>query len=54
MLIESVRLSNHLSPLRPLLLLPSVLPNIGIFSNESTLHQATKVLELQLQHQSFQ
>ena len=35
MSIESVMPSNHLSPL---LLLPSVFPNIRVFSNESVLH----------------
>ena len=38
MLIESVRLSNHLIPCFPLLLLSSFFPNIGVFSNELTLH----------------
>ena len=38
----------------PLLLLPSIFPSIRVFSNESTLHQVAKVLELQPQHQSFQ
>ena len=39
----------------PLLLLPSVLPSIRVFSSESaSWHQMAKVLELQLQHQSFQ
>ena len=39
----------------PLLLLPSSSPSIRVFSNESALlHQVAKVLELQLQHQSFQ
>ena len=37
-----------------LLLLPSVFPRISVFSSESTLYQVVKVLELQLQHQSFQ
>ena len=36
MSIESVILSNHLILCRPLLL-PSVFPNIGVFSNESVL-----------------
>ena len=36
--IESVMLSSHLILCRPLLLLPSILPNIRVFSNESTLH----------------
>ena len=39
----------------PLLLLPSIFPSIRIFSNESVLHIRCRVLlELQLQHQSFQ
>ena len=36
--IESVMPSNHLILCHPLLLLPSVFPDIRIFSNESTLH----------------
>ena len=36
MSIESVMLSNHLILCRPLLLLPSILPGIRVFSNEST------------------
>ena len=35
--IESVMLSNHLILCHPLLLLPSVFPSIGIFSNEWSL-----------------
>ena len=35
-------------------LLPSVFPSIRGISNELALHQVAKVLELQLQHQSFQ
>ena len=38
MSIESVMLSNHLIFCHPLLLLPSILPSIRVFSNESTLH----------------
>ena len=38
MSIESVMPSNHLILCCPLFLLPSILPNIRIFSNESTLH----------------
>ena len=38
MSIESVMPSNHLILCRPLLLLPSIFPNIRAFSNESTLH----------------
>ena len=36
--IESVMSSNHLILYRPLLLLPSIFPSIGVFSNESALH----------------
>ena len=38
MSIESVMPSNHLILCRPLLLLPSVFPNIRVFSNQSALH----------------
>ena len=38
MSIETVMPSSHLILCRPLLLLPSILPSIRIFSNESTLH----------------
>ena len=38
MSIESVMLSNHLIFSHPLLLLPSILPSIRVFSNESALH----------------
>ena len=31
-------LSNHLILCHPLLLLPSIFPNVGVFSNESVLH----------------
>ena len=37
MSIESMMPSNHLILCRPLLLLPSVFPNIRVFSNESVL-----------------
>ena len=37
MSIESVMPPKHLIPCRPLLLLPSVFPCIGVFSNESAL-----------------
>ena len=37
MSIESVMPSNHLILCRPLLLLPSIFPNIGVFWNESAL-----------------
>ena len=53
MSIELVMPSSHLILCCPLLLLPSILPSIRVFSNESVLlHQVAKVLELQ--HQSFQ
>ena len=38
MSIESVMPSNHLILCHPLLLLPSTLPSIRVFSNESVLH----------------
>ena len=37
MFIKSVMLSNHLILYRLLLLLPSIFPSIGVFSNESVL-----------------
>ena len=38
-----------------LLLPPSIFPSIRVFPNESgSLHQVTKILQFQLQHQSFQ
>ena len=55
MSIESVMPSNHLILCCPLLLLPSVFSIIWVFSNESALCiRWPKILELQLQHQSFQ
>ena len=36
--LELVMPSNHLILCRPLLLLPSIFPSIGVFSNESVLH----------------
>ena len=50
MSIESVMPSNHIILCHPLLLLPPIFPRIRI----SCSHQVAKVLELQLQHQSFQ
>ena len=38
MSIESVMPSNHLILCRPLLLLPSIIPSVRVFSNESALH----------------
>ena len=52
MSIKLVMPSNHLILCHPLLLPPSIFPSIRVFSNES--HQVAKVLEFQLQHQSFQ
>ena len=52
MSIESVMPTNHLVFCHPLLL-PSIFPSIRVFPNESVL-QVAKVLEFQLQHQSFQ
>ena len=55
MSIKSVIPSNHLILCRPVFLLPSIFPNIRVFSNESALlYQVTIILEFQLQHQSFQ
>ena len=55
MFIESVMPSNHLILCCPLLLLPSIFPSIRVLFNESvSWHQVAKVLEFQLQHQSFQ
>ena len=46
--------SNHLILCCPLLLL-SIFPSIRVFSQRvSSSHQVAKVLEFQLQHQSFQ
>ena len=53
--IESVMPSNHLILCCPPLLLPSIPPSIRVLSNESILRMRwPKVLELQLQHHSFQ
>ena len=55
MSIQSVMPPNHLILCCPLLLLPSIFPSIRVFSIETvSSHQLAKVLELQLQHQSFQ
>ena len=51
MSIESVMPTNHLAVCHPLLLLPSIFPNIRILSRVSSSHQVAKVLELRLQHQ---
>ena len=53
--IESVMPSNHFILCHPLLFLPSIISSIRVFSKELVyLHLVTKVLEIQLQHQSFQ
>ena len=53
--IESMMPSNHLILCCPLLLLPSIFPSIRVFFSGSVLPiKLAKVLELQLQHQSFQ
>ena len=55
MSIKSGMPFNHLILCCPLLLLPSIFPSIRVFYNESVLlHHVTKILELQLQHQSLQ
>ena len=55
MFIESVMSSNHLILCRPFLLLPSIFPsNQALFKSVSSFHQVAKVLEFQLQPQSFQ
>ena len=55
MSIELVMSSNHLILCHPLLLLPSIFSSIRVFSNESAFCiRWPKVLELKLQHQSFQ
>ena len=46
--------SNHLILCRSLLLQPSNFPRTGIFQWVRCSHQMTKLLEFQLQHQSFQ
>ena len=54
MSVKSVMPSDYLILCLPLLL-PSVFPSIRVFSNESGLrYQVARVLELQLQDQSFQ
>ena len=50
--LSQVILFSHLILFHPLLLLPSIFPSIKVFW-VSSLHQVAKVLELQLQQQSF-
>ena len=52
--IESVMPSKPFILCCPLLLLPSIFPNIRDFSNESALHMKWPKYEFQLQHESFQ
>ena len=54
MSIKLVMPSSHLILCRPLLLLPSIFQHQGLFQWVSSPHQVAKVLEFQLQHQSFQ
>ena len=54
MSIESVMPSNHLILCHPLLFLSSVPQHQDLFQWVSSSHQVVKVLEVQLQHQSFQ
>ena len=55
MSIESVMPPNYLILCCTLLLLPSIFPSIKVlFKWVSSSHQVAKVLEFQLQHQSFQ
>ena len=54
MSIESVMPSNCLIHYCPLLLLPSIFPTMSLFQWVRSSYQVAKVLELQLQHQSFQ
>ena len=52
--IESVMPSSHLILCHPLFLMPLIPPSISLFQWVGSLHQVAKVLEFQLQHQSFQ
>ena len=52
--IKSGMPSSHLILCRPLLLLPPIPPSISLFQWVNSSHEVAKVLELQLQHQSFQ
>ena len=54
MFIELVMPSNHLILCRPLSSSPQSFPASGFLQMSSSLHQVAKVLEFQLQHQSFQ
>ena len=54
MSIDSVMPSNHLILCRPFSSCPQFSLHQGLFQWVSSSHQVAKVLELQLQHQSFQ
>ena len=54
MSLESVMPSSHLILYCPLLLLPPIPPSISLFQWVNSWHEVAKVLEFQLQHQSFQ
>ena len=54
MSIESVDAIQHSHPLPPPSPALSLSQYQGLFQRVGSLHQVTKVLELQLQHQSFQ
>ena len=54
MSIESVMPTSHLIVCHPLLLLPPISPCISLFQWVNSSHEVAKVLEFQLQHQSFQ
>ena len=45
--------SSHLILCRPLILLPPIPPSISLFQWVNSSHEVAKVLEFQLQHQSF-
>ena len=48
------QVSDAIQPSHPLSSPSPAFPSIGVFSRVSSLHQVAKVLEFQLQHQSFQ
>ena len=52
--IKSVMPSSHLILCHPFLLLPPISPSIRLFQWVNSSHEVSKVLELQLQHHSFQ
>ena len=54
MSIEWMMPSKHLTLCRLLLLWPSIFRSIRSFRKLSSLHQVGKVLDIQIQHQSFQ